>query len=214
MVRKCYRDFFAYRDLSNRAIVVCHGTHQSCNGDEYNQQQRSTSSNVRLASSENFATWVLLIRRDYQWNRMWNSLLWSITSASLTASGWLWNKRIGKVEQHTSFERVIATKLSFVGRAKISHPSFHDYHDLSLSWRRLALDKRGWGRLNKNRVFRCLWHLFMSREDEDDVRDIGKHDFRSVLLHPVLSANAHRWRTEPFHKFPIELWVYKTSNTE
>ena len=144
----------------------------------------------------------------------WNSLLWSITSASLTASGWLWNKRIGKVEQHTSFERVIATKLSFVGRAKISHPSFHDYHDLSLSWRRLALDKRGWGRLNENRVFRCLWHLFMSREDEDDVRDIGKHDFRSVLLHPVLSANAHRWRTEPFHKFPIELWVYKTSNTE
>ena len=25
-------------------------------------------------------------------------------------------------------------------------------------------------------------YLFLSREDEDDVRDIGKHDFRSVLL--------------------------------
>lgn len=41
---------------------------------------------------------------------------------------------IGKVEQHTSFERVIATKLSFVERAKTSHPPFlDDYHDLSLS---------------------------------------------------------------------------------
>ena len=24
-------------------------------------------------------------------------------------------------------------------------------------------------------------------EDDDDVRDIGKHDFRSVLLHPMLA---------------------------
>ena len=30
-------------------------------------------------------------------------------------------------------------------------------------------------------------HLFLSREDDDDVIDIGKHDFRSVLLHPMLS---------------------------
>ena len=27
-------------------------------------------------------------------------------------------------------------------------------------------------------------YLFLSREDDDDVRDIRKHDFRSVLLHP------------------------------
>ena len=30
-------------------------------------------------------------------------------------------------------------------------------------------------------------YLFLSREDDDDVRDIGKRDFRSVLLHPMLS---------------------------
>ena len=34
-------------------------------------------------------------------------------------------------------------------------------------------------------------YLFLSREDDDDVRDIGKHDFRSVALHPMLS-NANR----------------------
>ena len=28
--------------------------------------------------------------------------------------------------------------------------------------------------------------LFLSRENDNDVRDIGKHDVRSVLLHPVL----------------------------
>ena len=32
-------------------------------------------------------------------------------------------------------------------------------------------------------------YLFLSREDDDDVRDIGKHDFRSVLLHPMLSKS-------------------------
>ena len=31
-----------------------------------------------------------------------------------------------------------------------------------------------------------LPYLFLSREDDDDVRDIGKHDFRSVRLHPML----------------------------
>ena len=37
-------------------------------------------------------------------------------------------------------------------------------------------------------------HLFLSRENDDDVRDIGKHDFRSVLLHPMLSnANRRQW---------------------
>ena len=30
-------------------------------------------------------------------------------------------------------------------------------------------------------------YLILSRDDDDDVRDIGKHDFRSVLLHPMLS---------------------------
>ena len=33
-----------------------------------------------------------------------------------------------------------------------------------------------------------VWpHLFLSREDDDDVRDIGKQDFSSVLLHLLLS---------------------------
>ena len=32
-----------------------------------------------------------------------------------------------------------------------------------------------------------LLYLFLSREDDDDVRDTGKYDFRSVLLHPTLS---------------------------
>ena len=36
-----------------------------------------------------------------------------------------------------------------------------------------------------------LPYVFPSRDDDDDVRDIGKHDFRSVLLHPMLS-NANR----------------------
>ena len=30
-------------------------------------------------------------------------------------------------------------------------------------------------------------HLFLSQEDENDVWDIGKHEFRSVLVHPMLS---------------------------
>ena len=33
--------------------------------------------------------------------------------------------------------------------------------------------------------------ISQSREDDDDVRHIGKHDFRSVLLHAMLS-NANR----------------------
>ena len=37
--------------------------------------------------------------------------------------------------------------------------------------------------------------LFLSRGDEDDIRDIGKHDFRAVLLYPMLS-NANRERNE------------------
>ena len=38
-------------------------------------------------------------------------------------------------------------------------------------------------------------YLFLSREDDDDVRDIGKYDLRSVLLHPMLS-NANQARHE------------------
>ena len=34
-------------------------------------------------------------------------------------------------------------------------------------------------------------YLFLSREDDDDVKDIGKHDFRSALFHPLLSLNAN-----------------------
>ena len=36
-------------------------------------------------------------------------------------------------------------------------------------------------------------YLYLSRKDDDDVRGIGKHDFRSVLLHPML-PNANRLR--------------------
>ena len=32
-------------------------------------------------------------------------------------------------------------------------------------------------------------YLFLSLEDDDDARDIGKHDFRSVLLHRTLSID-------------------------
>ena len=35
-------------------------------------------------------------------------------------------------------------------------------------------------------------YLFLSREDDADFGDIGKHDFRSVLLQPMLS-NADRF---------------------
>ena len=28
-------------------------------------------------------------------------------------------------------------------------------------------------------------YLFLSRKDDEDTRDLGKHDFRSVLLHPT-----------------------------
>ena len=34
-------------------------------------------------------------------------------------------------------------------------------------------------------------YLFLSRKYDDGVRDIGKHDFRSVLLHPMLSNANH-----------------------
>ena len=43
-----------------------------------------------------------------------------------------------------------------------------------------------------NRVNHILPYLFLSRGDDDDVRDIGKHDFRSVVLHSLLS-NANRF---------------------
>ena len=47
----------------------------------------------------------------------------------------------------------------------------------------------------KKLIDRCLIppYLFLSREDDDDdVRAIGKHDFRSVLCHSLLS-NANRF---------------------
>ena len=38
----------------------------------------------------------------------------------------------------------------------------------------------------------CMNHippyLVLSREDDDDVTDLGKHDFHSVLLQPMLSS--------------------------
>ena len=40
-------------------------------------------------------------------------------------------------------------------------------------------------------------YLLLSREDDDDVRDIGKHDLRLVLLHPMLS------NAKQFPSFPL-----------
>ena len=34
-------------------------------------------------------------------------------------------------------------------------------------------------------------YLFLWRENDDEVRDIGKHDFRSVLLHPTSQSTLH-----------------------
>ena len=34
----------------------------------------------------------------------------------------------------------------------------------------------------------AIFTVFLSREDDDDVRDIGKHDFCSVLLHPIFNT--------------------------
>ena len=52
-------------------------------------------------------------------------------------------------------------------------------------------------------------YIFLSRENDDDVRDIGKHDFRSVLLHPMLSnakpLNGLRlWFLQFYHLFILE----------
>ena len=38
--------------------------------------------------------------------------------------------------------------------------------------------------LSKSTSFEA--YLFLSQEDDEYVRDIGKHDFLSVLLHPIL----------------------------
>ena len=44
----------------------------------------------------------------------------------------------------------------------------------------------------------CLKHepysttLISLTEDDDDVRDIGKHDLRSVLIHPILPNANHK----------------------
>ena len=37
-------------------------------------------------------------------------------------------------------------------------------------------------------------YLYLSRKDEDNVRDIGKHGFPSVLLHSMLSNANPFWR--------------------
>jgi len=34
-------------------------------------------------------------------------------------------------------------------------------------------------------------YLFLSRADDDDIRELGKHDFCSVLVHPMLSNANH-----------------------
>ena len=43
-------------------------------------------------------------------------------------------------------------------------------------------------------------YLFLSREDDDDVTDIGKHDFRSVLRHRIVS-NANPSKGEYYFYF-------------
>ena len=52
-------------------------------------------------------------------------------------------------------------------------------------------------------------YLFLSREDDDDVRDTEKHDFRSVLLHPMLSnvsllKGTDCWFLQFYHLFILE----------
>ena len=71
---------------------------------------------------------------------------------------------------------------------------------------RIAIEERS----SLEEVDRPSPYLLLSREDDDDVRDIGKHDFRSDLLHPMLSnANLleNQWQSglrdlrnkEPLH---------------
>ena len=57
-------------------------------------------------------------------------------------------------------------------------------------------------------------YLFLSREDDDDVRDIGKHDFRLVLLYPTLS-NANRTEQHNYlalTSFAVANWVKQNDN--
>ena len=49
-------------------------------------------------------------------------------------------------------------------------------------------------------------YLLLSQEDDHDVREIGKHDFRSVLLHPMLS-NANPSKLN--HRFKREIRAVK-----
>ena len=107
---------------------------------------------------------------------------------------------------------------------------------------RLALDHGvKWNR-TKIVFFRCLWrhcrplvkeinmaeymkkfidllhippYLFLWREDDDDVRDFGKHDFRSVL-HVALCylmlnySQLSTWRLgeNGLHIYPLPLWIF------
>ena len=49
-------------------------------------------------------------------------------------------------------------------------------------------------------------YLFLSREDDDDVRDIGKRYFRSVLLHHMLS-NANQFHLLCFLSTPYSFSI-------
>ena len=70
-------------------------------------------------------------------------------------------------------------KQSSINRIAIAEPE-----DAQPRSRGFSPPRRGWAEKSPGyEVERKLPYLFLSREDDDDVTDIGKHDFRSVLLH-------------------------------
>ena len=77
----------------------------------------------------------------------------------------------------------------------MSSSSSRDRNKYGGIWRRSINFLKGCSLCFKMRfIFVCCMnhipppYLVLSREDHDDVRDLGKHDFRSVLLQPMLSS--------------------------
>ena len=54
----------------------------------------------------------------------------------------------------------------------------------------LALDNVGWCRTERS-MNHIPSYLFQSRADDDDIRELGKRDFCSLLVHPMLSNANH-----------------------
>ena len=58
-------------------------------------------------------------------------------------------------------------------------------------------------------------YLFLSREDDYDVSDIGKHNFRLVLLHSILSnANLPKRELTPTMLFCSNHALFASSRSE